>query len=214
MNNALYFFTTQVNNLTKPKVSALYKQICLIATLIIMSLVPFFSGERYFPTFPAVDNTDIFVKFHFAYQDYDFPKEAHYKPAVIKQIIRHQIHKNERPKSGIASIYSSEFEGRMMANGRTFQVDRDTVASLVFPIGSKLKITNLRNHTFVYAINTDRMAPGMLKKGRIIDLSPHLASMLGFHDGLARVSVEQILNKHNEYYKLSKELKHVRKYHF
>ena len=214
MNYALYFFTTRVNNLTKPILSALYKQICLIATIIVMSIVPFFSGERYFSTFPAVDNTDIFVKFHFAYQDYDFPKEAHYKPAIIKQIIRHQMHKNEHPRLGLASIYSSEFEGRLMANGRTFHVDRDTVASLVFPIGSKLKITNLRNHTFVYAINTDRMAPDMLKKGRIVDLSPHLAAMLGFHDGLARVSVERILTKRNEYYKLSKELTNVRKHHF
>jgi rare lipoprotein A len=98
--------------------------------------------------------------------------------------------KHHKIVEGLASIYSRKFEGRRMANGKVFHTSKNTVASVVFPINAKLKITNLENHIHVYAVNSDKMNPEMLHKDRVVDLSPHLAKYLKIHAGLTKVSVE------------------------
>ena len=62
-----------------------------------------------------------------------------------------------------------------------------TAAHLELPLGTMVRITNLRNgHTVMVRIN-DR---GPYVNGRILDLSEHAADLLGFRlNGLARVRV-------------------------
>ena len=103
--------------------------------------------------------------------------------------------KHHKIVEGLASIYSRKFEGKKMANGHIFHTSKNTVASVVFPLNARLKITNLENHVHVYAINSDKMNPEMLHKDRVIDLSPHLAKVLKIHAGLTKVSVEIICSR-------------------
>lgn len=98
--------------------------------------------------------------------------------------------KTHKPIEGFASIYSKKFEGKKMANGKRFHSSADIVASVVFPLGAKLKVTNLQNHRYIYAINADRMNSDMLHKDRIVDLTPHLARKLKVKNGLTKVLVE------------------------
>ncbi len=100
--------------------------------------------------------------------------------------------KSHKPIEGFATIYSKKFEGKKMANGKKFHSSADIVASVVFPLGAKLKITNLQNHKHIYAINADRMNPDMLHKDRVVDLTPHLARKLKVKNGLTKVLVEMV----------------------
>ncbi len=212
MNSALYFVTNLVFINDRQSVIFFQKSLFVALFVLVIAFFPNFPEESYFSTLPSVDNNDIFTKFHLTYNLYFSSQDIQFKPAVVKQYIKQHAVMKQNKRIGMASIYSDSFDGKTMANGRTFHIDRDTVASLVFPIGTKLKITNLRNHAYVYAINTDKMAPEMLRKGRIVDLSPHLASLLGFRDGLAKVSVEAILLKDRISYKSLKGNNNVRKY--
>lgn len=89
---------------------------------------------------------------------------------------------------GLASYYADKFEGRLTANGEIFRHDKFTAACNVFPLGTRLKITNLRNRKSVIVRTNDRLHPNTK---RIVDLTKAAASKLGFiHAGLARVRIE------------------------
>ncbi len=212
MNSTLYFFTNLVFISDRPSIVFFQKSLFIALFVLVIAFFPNIPSENYFSAFPSVDNSDLFTKFHLTYNLYFSSQDIQFKPAVVKQYIKQHATMKQHKRIGMASIYSESFDGKVMADGHNFHIDRDTVASLVFPIGTKLKITNLRNHAYVYAINTDKMAPEMLRKGRIVDLSPHLASLLGFRDGLAKVLVEAILSKDHISYKSLKGSNHVRKY--
>lgn len=91
---------------------------------------------------------------------------------------------------GLASYYAQKFEGRLTANGEVFRHSKMTAACNVFPLGTKLKVTNLRNRKSIIVRTNDRLHPNTK---RIIDLTYTAASKLGFiHAGLARVRIEVI----------------------
>ncbi|HEX3374892.1 MAG TPA: septal ring lytic transglycosylase RlpA family protein [Edaphobacter sp.] len=73
-----------------------------------------------------------------------------------------------RIKSGMASWYGSVLQGHPTASGRRFNMYELTAAHRTLPFGSRVKVTNLRNHRSVVVTITDR---GVLFPERVIDLS-------------------------------------------
>ena len=90
-------------------------------------------------------------------------------------------------KTGIASWYGPNFDGKPTANGETFDQWQASAAHKTLPLPSIVRVTNLENgRSLVVRIN-DR---GPYARGRIIDMSRRAAQMLGFEDkGTARVRV-------------------------
>lgn len=87
---------------------------------------------------------------------------------------------------GAASWYGGKFQGRITASGETFNTNELTCAHRSLPLGSLLKVTNLRNHKSVVVRVNDR---GPVPEDRIVDLSYAAAQTLGFL-GIARVRID------------------------
>lgn len=97
---------------------------------------------------------------------------------------------------GQASFYSNKFNGRKTASGEIFNQKKFTCACNVLPIGTWIKVTNLRNNKSAFVKINDRLHP---KMRRIVDLTSAAAKKLGFTSaGLARVKVEVIGKKKPE----------------
>lgn len=89
---------------------------------------------------------------------------------------------------GIASFYGRSEHGGPTASGERFNMHAMTAAHRTAPLGSRLKVTNLRNGKSVVVRVNDR---GPFVRGRIIDLSHAAADSLGFVGaGLTRVAIE------------------------
>ena len=80
-----------------------------------------------------------------------------------------------RIKSGMASWYGSVLQGHPTASGRRFNMFELTAAHRTLPFGSKVKVTDLRNHLSVVVTITDR---GVLDPEKVIDLSWAAAQQL------------------------------------
>ena len=94
---------------------------------------------------------------------------------------------------GQASFYSNKFSGRRTANGETFDQKKMTCACNVLPLGTWIKVTNLRNGRSATVKVNDRIHP---KMKRIVDLSRAAAQKLGYvSNGLTRVKVELVDKK-------------------
>jgi rare lipoprotein A len=87
-------------------------------------------------------------------------------------------------ETGIASVYSVE-SGRRTASGRELNREALTAAHRTLPLGTKVKVTNKSNGNSVVVTINDR---GPFVRGRIIDVSPGAARVLGF-SGLTHVTV-------------------------
>ena len=72
-----------------------------------------------------------------------------------------------RKMIGIASYYGREHEGRRIADGHRFDEHKLTAASHSLPLGSRVRVTNLRNKRSVLVTITDRMPR---RNRRIIDI--------------------------------------------
>ena len=86
-------------------------------------------------------------------------------------------------ESGIASIYA--YKGEKTANGDRANPTGLTAAHKTLPFGTKVRVVNKRNGKSVVVRINDR---GPFIRGRIIDLTPAGARILGF-DGLAPVTL-------------------------
>jgi len=93
-------------------------------------------------------------------------------------------------EEGIASWYGADFHGKPTACGERYDMWAMTAAHKTLPLGSTVKVTNLKNqHSIVLRIN-DR---GPFVSGRIIDLSCKAAQELGcYGKGTAPVRVEAV----------------------
>lgn len=87
---------------------------------------------------------------------------------------------------GKASVYSRRLAHRPMADGTPLDLDSNAAASRHLPLGSRARVTNLRNGRSAEVVIHDR---GPYIKGRIIDLTPKTARALGFRSGVRRVEV-------------------------
>ena len=106
------------------------------------------------------------------------------------------IKKTEAPKSakkiiikyGLASYYAKKFNGRRTSDGSTYSSAKLTAACNVLPLGTWVKVTNLRNDRSVVVQINDHLHH---KNKRLIDLSKTAAQKLGFVSrGITRVKVE------------------------
>ena len=87
---------------------------------------------------------------------------------------------------GKASWYGFKFQGRKTATGEKFDMNDLTCAHRSLPLGSWVRVTNLRNHKTVVVRVNDR---GPASGDRIIDLSYAAASLVGLN-GVAKVKLE------------------------
>src|SRR5258708_3066224 len=79
---------------------------------------------------------------------------------------------------GTASWYGEQRQGKKMANGKPFDCHKLTAASWYFPLGTKIRVVNVKNGESVVVTITDR-GPN-LRLNRIIDLSEAAAQRLGY----------------------------------
>jgi rare lipoprotein A len=91
---------------------------------------------------------------------------------------------------GTASWYGEYFEGKATASGEPYNMYDLTAAHPTLPLGSWVRVTNLRNGRVVHVRINDR---GPIIPGRIIDLSYGAASALRFkNQGLQRVRLDLV----------------------
>jgi rare lipoprotein A len=107
-------------------------------------------------------------------------------------------------KTGIASWYGPEFNGKYTADGERFNMNDVTAASPTLPMPSIVEVTNLNNGRSIQIRVNDR---GPYVSNRILDVSRRAAQLLGFEmAGTAPVRVRllqqptlkaQLLAQHN-----------------
>ena len=105
-----------------------------------------------------------------------------------KPEIRQQVVKTKPYQVGTASWYGQIFHGKPTASGEPYDMYDMTAAHLTLPMGSYVRVTNLRNGRAVVVRVNDR---GPIVPGRIIDLSYGAAQKLGITwNGLAHVDLQ------------------------
>jgi rare lipoprotein A len=111
---------------------------------------------------------------------------------VVKAVSRQSAKptKNSPYEVGTASWYGEYFQGKQTASGEPFDMQALTAAHPTLPLGSFVRVTNLRNGRAVVVRINDR---GPVVEGRIIDLSYNTARVLGFEErGLQRVRLDLV----------------------
>jgi rare lipoprotein A len=94
---------------------------------------------------------------------------------------------------GTASYYAEKFNGRKTASGEAYDSDKFTAACNVLPLGTWIRVTNLRNKRSVIVKTNDRLH---VKMKRVVDLSYAAAEKLGYTErGLTQVKVEVLGKK-------------------
>ena len=110
--------------------------------------------------------------------------------AQIKPEIQKTAVKAHPYQIGTASWYGEDFEGKQTASGEDYEMYDMTAAHPTLPLGSLVKVTNLRNGRAVVVKVNDR---GPIVQGRIIDLSYGAAQALQFHNrGLQKVRLDLV----------------------
>jgi rare lipoprotein A len=102
--------------------------------------------------------------------------------------------KNARPyQVGTASWYGEDFEGKPTASGEPYNMYDLTAAHPSLPLGTFVRVTNLRNRRAVVVRINDR---GPIVPGRIIDVSYSAAKVLKFQaQGIQRVRLDVVPSK-------------------
>jgi 3D (Asp-Asp-Asp) domain-containing protein len=98
----------------------------------------------------------------------------------------------------IASWYGSEFHEKLTASGQTFDMHKNTLAHRTLPLGTKVRLINLKNGKSAEGIVNDR---GPFIKGRDVDVSYAIAKQLGFvRRGTIKLIIEPIrmIGKENQ----------------
>jgi rare lipoprotein A len=94
---------------------------------------------------------------------------------------------------GTASWYGKQFHGKTTASGEDFDMFEFTAAHRKLPLGTFVKVTNLKNGRWIIVRVNDR---GPYVGDRIMDLSYSAARMLNFRDGVERVRLDLIQPEH------------------
>ncbi len=93
-------------------------------------------------------------------------------------------------EQGIASFYALKFQFRKTSSGERFNHLALTAAHRSLPLGTKVRVTNLKNNQSVVVKINDR---GPFIEGRIIDLTRNAFSKIGdTAQGLIKVKIEVI----------------------
>jgi len=109
------------------------------------------------------------------------------------------IKNHPKTQIGIASYYGKKFHKKRTANGEIFNMYKVSAAHKSYPLGTKVRVTNLENGKSIKLVINDR---GPFVKGRIIDLSYKAARKLDFvNQGTTKVRIDVIRLGDNKYYK-------------
>ncbi|MEP7277178.1 MAG: septal ring lytic transglycosylase RlpA family protein [Bacteroidota bacterium] len=102
--------------------------------------------------------------------------------------------RHKRIEYGTASYYANKFQGRPTASGERYDKNKMTCAHNSLPMGTWIKVTNIKNKRSVIVRVTDRLHHS---NKRLVDLSMIAAARLGYlRKGLTRVKVEVLAKKH------------------
>jgi rare lipoprotein A len=94
---------------------------------------------------------------------------------------------------GVASFYADKFEGKKTSSGELYRMDKFTAAHNSLPLGTWIRVTNLRNDRSVIVKVNDRLH---YRNKRLVDLSKAAAQSLGYVGrGLTKVRVEVLGKK-------------------
>jgi rare lipoprotein A len=111
--------------------------------------------------------------------------------AIHRRPHRHPPNPTVSAQTGVASVYGGDrHRGSKTANGERVHPGRMTAAHRSLPFGTRVRVTNVGNGQSVVVRINDR---GPFVRGRIIDVTPAAARVLGF-SGLARVTVSVARN--------------------
>src|SRR6059036_1407950 len=112
----------------------------------------------------------------------------------VPQKSRVTVKKQAKPyQVGTASWYGDYFQGKPTASGEPYNMYDLTAAHPTLPLGSFVRVTNLRNGRSVVVKVNDR---GPIVPGRIIDVSYSTARVLQFKaQGLQRVRLDLVQPK-------------------
>ena len=109
------------------------------------------------------------------------------------------IKNHPKVQIGVASYYGKKFHKKRTANGEIFNMYKVSAAHKSYPLGTKVRVTNLENGRSIKLFINDR---GPFVKGRIIDLSYKAARKLDFvSQGTTKVKIEVLRLGDNKYYK-------------
>jgi rare lipoprotein A (peptidoglycan hydrolase) len=96
----------------------------------------------------------------------------------------------KKPQIGTASWYGGNFQGKPTASGEPYDMYQFTAAHRELPMGSWLKVTNMRTGKWLIVRINDR---GPFVGDRILDLSGSAAEMLDIKArGVGRVKLEVV----------------------
>ena len=98
--------------------------------------------------------------------------------APIKAKVPNSVKSLKLNYVGTASWYGKRHQGRKMANGKRFDRNKLTAASWYFPLGTTIRVVNVKNGESVVVTITDR-GPGQ-HLHRLIDLSQAAAERLDY----------------------------------
>ena len=109
------------------------------------------------------------------------------------------IKNHPKTQIGIASYYGKKFHKKRTANGEIFNMYKVSAAHKSYPLGTKVRVTNLKNGKSLKLVINDR---GPFVSGRVIDLSYKAARKLGFvNQGTVKVRIDVLRLGDNKYYK-------------
>jgi rare lipoprotein A len=89
---------------------------------------------------------------------------------------------------GQASWYGLKFQGKRTASGESFDMNNLTCAHRTLPLGSWIRVTNLKNRRSIFVRVTDR---GPMPENRVVDLSQAAARAVGI-SGIGKVKLESV----------------------
>lgn len=109
---------------------------------------------------------------------------------AIAPAVQAQQQQKAVKKEGTASFYAQKFNGRKTFSGEVFDNSAMTAAHNTLPMGTFIKVTNLRNNKWVVVKVTDRLHAA---NTRVVDLTQAAAKKLGFYNrGLTKVRVDVV----------------------
>lgn len=111
-----------------------------------------------------------------------------------KQVTKHNASIKQADSAqilyGLASYYSDKFNGRKTASGEIFNQNKLTAACNQLPLGTIIKVTNIKNGDTVIVKVNDRLHP---KMKRVVDLSKAAAKKIRLTTaGVTSVKVEVV----------------------
>jgi rare lipoprotein A len=126
------------------------------------------------------------------------PNNSEASSAQTSRIPKPEVRKQARTKPyqvGTASWYGEFFDGKQTASGEDYDMYDMTAAHPTLPMGSYVRVTNLRNGRAVVVKVNDR---GPIVPGRIIDLSYGAAQVLQFEKrGVQKVRLDLVKPRTN-----------------